>query len=470
MGHGTRYLLLLALGVGLSGCAHFQARPLSPKRQLTAFEARSLADPGLRTFLAANGSPEPAPGQPWGLESLTLAAFYLQPTLAEQREALLAVEAGVRTAAERPNPTLSVAVGNDAGVPGAFSPWSIPLGLDWPIETAGRRSYRIAEVRDRALAARWQLIGGLWQVRARLRSALLALYAARQTEAVLAREATARERVLELLQGQFTAGAVSSFEVTQARIARDGLVLAQQQAAGQELEARVAVAGALGLTVDQISGIPLSFSAFQQFPQQLTGPGVRRQALLGRADLRAALADYAATQAALQLQIALQYPQIHLGPGYTWNAQLAGDSQWVLGVSLTLPLLNHNQGPIAEAQAARALAAAHFDSIQSAAITQIDSALAAYRAPLERLGTVQGLSIDLRRRLASVQAQVQAGELQPLDLANAQVAFEVGTQQQLQAQLDAQSALGQLEQAMQSSLTLPARAIAAAQNTPAPSP
>ena len=91
-----------------------------------------------------------------------------------------------------------------------------------------------------------------------------------------------------------------------------------------------------------------------QFPRDLTEPEVRRQALLNRADVRGALAEYAASQSALQLEIANQYPDVHLGPGYGWNTGNAGDNEWTLGVTLDLPVLNHNQGPVAEAKAKRA--------------------------------------------------------------------------------------------------------------------
>ena len=102
-----------------------------------------------------------------------------------------------------------------------------------------------------------------------------------------------------------------------------------------------------------LDGVKFSFAALNQFPRELTRPEVRRQALLNRADVRGALAEYAASQSALQLEIANQYPDLHLGPGYAWNTGNAGDNEWELGLTVTLPVLNHNQGPVAEAEAKR---------------------------------------------------------------------------------------------------------------------
>lgn len=452
--HGRRCLFLLCVGL-LSGCAHFHPRPLSPGTTAATFGDRSLADAGLHTFLAANHVTAPPPGGSWSLKALTLVAFYYQPTLAEARTQLLAAQAAQITAGQRPNPSISVLPSHDAGVPGATSPWIVPITMDWPIETAGRRGYRIAQARELAGAARWNLIGTVWRVRTRTRAALLNLYIARRLDSLLAREVQTRGKVVRLFEGQFAAGSVSSYIVEQARTALNTTILAQQAASGQVRQARVQLAVALGLPLRALRGLKSSFAKFNAFPLQLTKPQIRRQALLNRADVRAALDKYAASQSALQLQIARQYPNIHLGLGYTRNAQLVGDREWNLGlISLTLPILNQNQGPIAEARARRKLAAARFLSIQATALGKIDSALAAYHTERERVGTATSLLNSLQKQLASIRAQVQVGELQPLDLANARVAFDVGAQNRIQALLQAQQALGQLEQAVQSPLTL----------------
>ena len=164
-------------------------------------------------------------------------------------------------------------------------------------------------------AARWNFVSAAWQTRSRVRAALLNLYAARETESLLARQESAQSNVVRLLEGQFAAGAVSSYEVTQARVALDTTRLARQDATGQYGQARVQLANALGLPLRALDDVPLSFAGLDQFPPDLTAPEVRRQAILNRADVRGALAEYAASQSALQLEIAKQYPDLHLGPG-----------------------------------------------------------------------------------------------------------------------------------------------------------
>jgi len=452
-----------------AGCAVYHPQPISPEAAAAAFDARSLADGQLRAFFETNHVAVPGPHAGWNLKQLTLIAFYYQPALAEARAQLLTAQAAETTAGERPNPSVTVTPGYDNQIPGTPSPWIVPVSFDLPIETAGKRGKRIAEADHLAEAARWNLVGVVWQVRSQIRTALLNLYSAHQTEALLNQQASAQSNVVHLLEGQQAVGAVSEFEVTQARTAWAAAQLARQDAVGKANQARIELARVLGVPARALDGVNFSFAALSRFPRDLTRPEVRRQALLNRADVRGALAEYAASQSALQLEIANQYPDLHLGPGYGWNTGSANDNEWELGLTLTLPVLNHNQGPVAEAEAKRAQAAAHFLTVQANAVAGIDSALAGYRAALQQVATARALLDNSLKQLNSVRAQAQAGEVEPLAVANAEVEFTAGAQNRLNALVQAQQSLGQLEDAVQSPLTLPPETLDAAENNPSQS-
>lgn len=435
-----------------------------PEETAAAFGIRSFTNETLHAFLETNHITGEWPRRSWDLDALTFVAFYYQPALAEARAHWASVQAAEITAGERPNPSVSVTPGYDSQIPGNFSPWLVTASLDVPIETAGKRTKRIAEAGHFSEAAYWNFVAAAWQTRSQVRTALLNLYAARETESLLARQESAQSNVVRLLAGQQAAGAVSDFEVTQARVALETTQLARADADGQRRQARVQLANALGLPLPALDGVRFSFAGLDQFPRPLTRPEVRRQALLNRADVRGALAEYAASQSALQLEIANQYPDVHLGPGYGWNTGSAGDNEWTLGLTVTLPVLNRNQGPIAEARARRAEAAAHFLTVQTAAVAQIDSALASYRAGLSQVATAQSLQENLQRRLSSMQQQAAAGETDPLAVAGAEVEFDTGAQSRFDALLRAQQAFGRLEDAVQSPLTLAPETLKAAQN------
>ena len=455
---------MLCLFLVAAGCARFHSEPLAPARTAAEFDARSLTNANLRAFLQTNRVVGPWPRPDWDLNALTLVAFYYQPSLAEARAQWQAAQAAKITAGERPNPTLSVAPGYDSQIPGNFSPWLVSVDLDVPIETAGKRGKRLAQAGHLSEAAYWNFVSAVWQTRSRVRTALLNLYAARETSALLEAQESAQSNVVRLLEGQRTAGAVSDFEVTQARVSLETTELARQEAAGRRRQTRAQLANALGIPSRALNGIKLSYEGLDEFPRELARPEVRRQALLNRSDVRGALAEYAASQSALQLEIANQYPDVHLGPGYGWNTGNAGDNEWVLGLTVTLPVFNQNRGPIAEARARRDEAAAHFLSVQSTAVGEIDSALAGYESAVQQAATAAALQENLRKRLDSVRAQAQAGETDPLAVAAAEIEFGAGAQNRLDSLVRAQQSLGQLEDAVQSPLTLPAEAIGAVTN------
>jgi outer membrane protein TolC len=450
--------MFLVLLLAVAGCATFHSQPISPEKTADVFDARALTDENLRAFLETNHVTGNWPRDSWNLNALTLVAFFYQPALAEARAQWAAVEATKITAGQRPNPTVGFTPTYDTTTP---PPWILGLTWDIPIETAGKRGKRIEQANHLSEAARWDFVGAAWKTRSNVRAALLAIYTARETESLLARQEAAQSNVIRLLEGQLSAGAVSSYEVTQARVALTTTRLALLDSTGQSAQARVQLAGVLGLPLRALDGVKFSFDGLDQFPQDLTAPEIRRDAILNRADVRGALADYAASQSALQLEIAKQYPDLHLGPGYELDQT---DNKWSLGVSLDLPILNHNQGPVAEALANRAAAAAHFLTVQTTAISEIDSALAGYDAALQKSATAKMLLEDLQKQLDSVHAQAQAGEAEPLTLANAEAGFATGAQNRLDALVKAQEALGQLEDAVQSPLTLTPETIRAAQN------
>jgi outer membrane protein TolC len=455
--NGVKHWLLVLGVVVFAGCARFHPQPISPEKTAAAFDARSLTNADVQAFLETNHITGPWPRRSWDLSALTFVAFYYQPAWAEARAQWASVQATRVTAGQRPNPTVGFTPTYDTTTP---PPWIFGLTWDIPIETAGKRGKRIAQAEHLAEAARWNFVSAAWQTRSHVRAAVLNLYAARETESLLTRQESAQSNVVRLLEGQFAAGAVSSYEVTQARVTLGTTRLARQDATGQYGQARVQLANALGLPLRALDDVTLSFAGLDQFPRQLTEPEVRRQAILNRADVRGALAEYAASQSALQLEIAKQYPDLHLGPGYELDQT---DNKWSLGVTLELPVLNHNQGPVAEANAKRQEAAAHFLTVQAQAISEIDSALAGYNAAVQKSATATALQDNLQKQLDSAHAQAQAGETEPLTLANAEAEYAAGAQNQLDAVVKAQSALGQLEDAVQSPLTLPSATLNAAE-------
>lgn len=175
----------------LVGCAHFHDQPLSAEKSRADFESRSLADPGLKAFLATNLPAESALPVAWDFNHLSLVAYYFNPDLDVARAQLAGANAAGVTAGARPNPTVGVnaAYSSTVSVP---SPWIITPSLDLPIETMGKRGYRLAQSAHLSEAARCALASAAWQVRSEVRKNLLALYAASENATLLQQQESAQ--------------------------------------------------------------------------------------------------------------------------------------------------------------------------------------------------------------------------------------------------------------------------------------
>ncbi|MEI7534568.1 MAG: TolC family protein [Verrucomicrobiae bacterium] len=452
-----RILIGAVAAFGWLGCAHFNDQPLSAEKVRADFESRSLADAGLNAFLATNLPAESASPAAWNFNRLTLVAYYFNPDLDVARAQLVGANAAKLTAGARPNPTVGVnaAYNTTTTIP---SPWIVTPSLDLPIETMGKRGYRLAQSAHLSEAARCALASAAWHVRSEVRKNLLALYAAGENAALLQQQESAQAESVRLLEGQLRAGTISPYEITQARVALNQTRFALHDAESQSATTRIQLAETLGLPSTALDGVNFDFDEFKQFPADVPDAVARRQALVSRADILGALAEYAATQSALQLEIAKQYPDLHLNPGYEFDQS---DNKWGLGLSLELPMLNHNQGPIAEAEARRAESAAKFNALQARVLSEIEQTVAGYRAAAKKAEAAGTLNHELAGQRRAAQALLDVGEISRLELAQRQLELTTAALMQLAALVSAQAALGDLEDAMQSPGAAPA-----AENTP----
>jgi outer membrane protein, heavy metal efflux system len=429
----------------LAGCAaqRYVPAPLAPDAAASAFSARSLADPGLRAFeeRCLGGSLEAWPTPTWDLKTLSLAAWYFNPQLDGARASLSESQAALKTAGARPNPTLSVS-------PGVPSPYLLSLDLSFPLETAGKRGLRIEGARDLELAARLELAETAWTIRSAVRAAVLDYLVSVQLLDRLRSEAEIRETQVKILQQMFSAGESRRLEVDAARseLSRAHSALRAAEEANAEQTAKLAAA--IGVPAGALRGAHFDWPDLAAPPRAESLPlaEIQRDAVLNRLDVRDSLARYAAAEAALQLEIAKQYPDVDLGPGYTYEESR---SYFTVGLSAAIPLFDRHQGPIAEAEARRRQAAAQFVETQSQAISRSERALAVYRVALEGLAEAGQLASLEERRLAATRQSVRAGEQDGLDLADAQIQYSIAAGARLDAVAHAQRALGELEEAVQ---------------------
>jgi outer membrane protein, heavy metal efflux system len=434
----------------LAGCAaqRYHPAPIVASETASRFESRNLADTGLQSFEEKNlGHPvSPWPPNTWDLETLSLAALYFNPALDLARARIAGTQATIMTAGARPNPTLGIS-------PGIPSPYLLSLDFAIPIETKGKREYRIQVARSLDQAARFDLADSAWTLRSGVRAALLNyLLATRSLELFRAEEEIRGDQV-NILEQIFSAGEIPRPDVDLARIEFSKTHLAISMAEGQVGEAKAALAAALGIPVAGLQGIDFSWSGMDTPPdaESFSPAEIQRDAVLNRLDVRRSLAQYAAAEASLQLEIAKQYPDINIGPGYTYEET---HSFFTLGASTTVPLFNRNQGPIAEAKARRQEAAAAFLERQAQVIARSERALAVYTAALKELAEAESLRKLQDTQLQSIQQTIRAGAEIRLTLDGAQIQSSILARSRLDALARAQRALGDLEDAVQRPLDL----------------
>jgi outer membrane protein, heavy metal efflux system len=256
-----------------------------------------------------------------------------------------------------------------------------------------------------------------------------------------------RAEAVAVMEERRRAGETSDFEVSVSRAALAQAQLRARAEEGRHLTSRLALAAALGLPGGALDGVELAWPGFDEprpedaFPAAAVLDSMRRN----RLDLHRSLAEYEAAEAALRLEVARQYPDLRLVPGYTYDQ---GDSKLKLGLAVEVPIFHRHEGPIAEASARRETAAARVRSTQAAGIAEVQGALARYGAARRLLDEARSIAASLRDREASLRRRVEAGEDDRLALLVLEVELASAESLRVEALASARDALGQLEDAL----------------------
>ena len=440
-GSAVRCLLAL-LALSVAGCATYRARPIHPEQSARALATRSLTNPRLRRFLAIETHRRGPPR--WNLETLTLVAIYERPDMPLAVGRLAEAKAGQITAAQLPNPTLSLrpAYNTTTMVP---SPWKVGPIVSFLIRAFGVRPALIARARAQTEAARESIASTAWRLRGKVGSALITLWSAQRSTRLANSALAVARRYQAAVAQRYRAGMVSATDLTAAVLAREKALLEAAASERRLRLARIGLATAVGLPGAALRGVSLDLRgiAHPRDPGRL-GPLIRA-ALLKRPGVLAALAHYRAAEATLRLAVARQYPSIDIGPGYRY---VQGDNKFMLAVSLPLPILNQNQGPIAQARAARRVAAMEFRSTQARVLAEIERAQTDWRASAAEARSARQVCESAGAVLARRRAQFAAGQISRLRLLGTEATYIATEQGALAASVHKRVALGELEAAL----------------------
>lgn len=437
---------------GLSGCVAYRPHLIEPPRLEQEFRNRSLTDSGLTDFVRRSGEEAPTrwPPETLGLQSLTWIAIYYSPDVRLARAQLRVAEAQIIAAGARPNPSLSGDIGYNTSPESRRLFTLIP---NFTIQTAGKRGYQILQAERMMEAARLAVGEVGWRVRSRARGAMLDYLFWVRRRHLLRREEQLRSEIVQIFDRRLEAGEAARPELDVFRVDLVTTQAALLVAEGEAARSHAALASAIGVPLSAVENAPVEWPPLDSPPPEDRLPLqiVQRAGLLHRIDIRRLVVEYAAADAALRLEVARQYPDIQIGPGYTFEE---GFSRYTFAGGLApVPLFHRNQGMIGVAEAERSRVEAQVEAVQAQAIGEIERALAQYRSATAEWSEAARRLIAIRseREEAAVKA-LEAGEGDRLAVAMTRLESVTAERARLDALARLQAALGALEDAVQQPL------------------
>lgn len=444
------------LSLALAACADYQPRPLDPAASAQQFAARRLDAPQLHAAVQA-WLPDAVQWPPpeWDRGSLLAVALVQNPALAVARAEVDEALAGEVGAAETSNPELAL---QSEYARHESDRWLYGIGLDFLLRTPARRRLDLDIARLASTNARWQLAGQIWTVRRTLVAALGDWQHAGRRGALLDRLVEDQQQLVAVQQQRVAAGEDAPGALVAVRTALLETEQQRGQARAEAVAAQAALAAVLGVAAEALDGLRLVWPDWGAPPPLDAGAlrAAREHALLARADLAAAIGDYAGAEKKLERAVARQYPEFHLQPGYYWDHGIA---KWPLDLAFALPLFNRNQGEIAAARAAREVAGQRMLAVQADILGHVEAALRAEAVASANLAAAT-------RRVGAAHEQLRQArlglELGAIDRAEQIAAAAVALRAELdalQARAQRQAARDALEDALQAPLSGPELAL-----------
>jgi CRISPR system Cascade subunit CasA len=358
--------ILAAVCAALPGCRTHTPAPLALDATEREFLVRSVDGPALAEYSARLAQHAPAAGAFDPTDGLSLAeaeavALCMNRELRAARLAAGVTRATADNAGLWRDPTLGVdlsrVVGGVTGGGASSVEAMFSLGFTLPLSGRLEAERARADAAHRAELAR--VAAEEWRVLADLRRAWVARVAL-VAEADAARDVLVRvAQVVAVVERMEAAGEIARIEARLLKI-EDAKLRAELRA----LDAEVArsthdIESLLGLPPRADRRLVADFAVFSPIGRGVHALLASRVAERSPA-LALARARHDVAEAQLAEEIRATWPDLELAPGF---GEDNGDRQAVLGVGVTLPVLDGNRRGIAEAEANRALARGEAEAV-----------------------------------------------------------------------------------------------------------
>jgi cobalt-zinc-cadmium efflux system outer membrane protein len=361
--------------------------------------------------------------------------------LADQRNASLAASraeldvarAGVDAAGQLPNPTFSASYGEDDP--------KLQLGLDIRLPFLGQRSAAVGSASALLHVAQAEAEVSKVSLHAQVRRSFAARWAALQQEQIAAQSTELASRLAKFTEEKFRIGQAPQLEVEQARLAA--------QKAAHDQKDRDAEAEATGRELQAVLGAPVPGEPGAPADTDVPVVAALLDRSRGHPEIAALRFQEEAAKARVHEEKIANLPL----PVLTVTAEHFVDQTpaWGarLGIAFDLPLLSLNGGKIAQeeqsARKASLLAQAQLQKIEG----QLSAARAHWAAAAERAKFYGGDYLASASRVVEMsEAGYRIGKTALINVLQAQADLAAARSRSIDAVLDAQRALADLEEAL----------------------
>ena len=427
-----RVALVLAVSLG-AACQSYTPSPLELNDRMAAVDARPTDVTAHNRFaerIATSGQQVPerldlSDGVTLA-EGEVLALFYN----ADLRMARL--EAGVALAEfENAGRWQDPEFGFDAAQvlsPGDDLEYGATLGLTLPV--SGRLSVEKARAGAAYEVELRRIVDAEWRLRVDVRQAWFGWTSAERRRQLLEGVIEQVARIGTIATRLEEAGAIREAD---ARLLRIELVGRRAELTAAELssqQARVRLLGLMGLPANSSLDIRVS----EAMPQLPSTDGLVERVVASNTELAVLQSRYRVAEESLRLAIRKQYPDVGLGAGF---GSEDGDSRFLLGFSLPIPLLNRNRAEIAAARSSREVARGAVETTLERIVREVEHAELALESTRAQHAQLEGeLAPLLREQSDNIEELAALGDVDAFLLLET-----VGRQ------FDAESRLIALEQA-----------------------
>jgi outer membrane protein, heavy metal efflux system len=408
----------LCLALACAGCVRYQPRPVDPTIHPAEVVRRDLRDSALLAVVTRYaGRPET---NRWTDRQLALAGLTLRADLRRLRAEWRAAEAAVGTAGERPGIGVQGDVERRVGGREVEDPWVVGVAGVIQLELGGKRGARLQAAHAGVMLAESRLVGSARAVAVETRLAAAALVHAQADAADAREEVRALERVHALERSRFAEAALDASELARTSTDIQNARLVQAELEHALLRARARLGAAMALparALDSLAPVldaPIGCASLDSMgPSAFAADAVQR-----RTEIATALAEYAISESRLRLEVARQYPDLELGPGFLWDE---GVYRWTVAFALPALLGSRNRGAILEADASRDVAALHVAEVQDSVLADVDLALEGCRGSQLELAAADSVVAAAERLERREREAYERGETTTLEPARAEL-------------------------------------------------